>query len=97
MSKYEHIVLKGVPFLMDSARILYTYEPIGSKEPIAIGVADTDGIPTFYENWESCITERLSEWRTGLVPTERGKIRAQYKHPKQSRARKTTGKSIATA
>ena len=97
MSKYEHIVLKGVPFLMDSARILYTYEPIGSKEPIAIGTAGIDGILIPYDNWESRVTDRITEWRTGLSPIERGKIRAQYKPPKQSRARKATGKSIATA
>jgi hypothetical protein len=99
MAKYEHIVLKGVPFLIDESRTIYTYDTLGAGGaiPIAIGTMGTDKSSlTFFTDWESRTVERVGAWRTSLVPTERGKLRAQFKPPKQSRARKTVGKSTAT-
>lgn len=100
MAKYEHVVLKGIPFLADESRTVYTYDTLGSSgggEPIAIGTMGTDRSSlTLFPDWQSRTTERVGAWRASLVPTERGKIRAQFKPPKQSRARKATGKSTAT-
>lgn len=44
MAKYEHIVLKGVPFLIDESRTVYTYDMLsaGGTSPIAIGTMGTD-------------------------------------------------------
>jgi hypothetical protein len=99
MAKYEHVVLKGIPFLVDESRTIYTYDTIGAggASPIAIGTMGADRSSlTLFPDWESCTSERINTWRESLVPTERGKIRAQFKPPKQSRARKTAGKSTNT-
>lgn len=99
MAKYEHVVLKGVPFLVDESRVVYTYDSLGAGggEPIAIGTMGTDRISlALNSDWESRTRERVAAWRASLAPTERGKIRAQFKPPKQSRTRKTVGKSTAT-
>lgn len=99
MAKYEHIVLKGVPFLIDESRTVYTYDMLGAggTSPIAIGTMGTDRSSlTLFSDWQSRTTERVGTWRASLIPTERGKIRAQFKPPKQSRSRKTTGKSTVT-
>ena len=99
MAKYEHVVLKGIPFLTDESRTVYTYDTLGAggASPIAIGTMGTDRSSlTLFPDWQSRTTERVGMWRASLVPTERGKIRAQFKPPKQSRARKATGKSTTT-
>lgn len=96
MTSYERIILKGVPFLMDSARNIYTYE-IGPTVPIQIGTVDKDNKLILADDWESRVGTRLSEWRTALTPTERSKIREQYKPAKQGRARKNTRKPTTTA
>lgn len=100
MAKYEHINIKGIPFLVDEARVVYTYESlrIGETPPIPIGTYDivTQQL-TFYPDWQERTAERISAWRASLAPTERGKIRELYKPPKQSRSRKSTGKSKSTA
>ena len=100
MVKYEHIILKGIPFLVDESRTVYTYDTLGAGGaiPIAIGTMGTDRSSlTFLSDWQSLTTERITDWRASLVPTERGKIRAQFKPPKQSRARKTVGKPATTS
>jgi hypothetical protein len=99
MAKYEHIILKGIPFIIDESRAVYTYDTLGTggAGPIAIGTVGTDRSSlTLLPDWESRTAERVATWRASLAPTERGKIRAQFKPPKQSRARKNTGKSSST-
>ena len=98
MAKYEHIILKGVPYLMDESLTIYTYESFGptGKVPIAIGNVDADRNLTLFGDWQSRTAARITEWRDSIVSTERGKIRAQFKPPKQSRVRKATGKPTSS-
>lgn len=94
MAKYEHVNIQGIPFLVDESRIVYTYEPHGGSPPIPIGSLNTtDNTLELHTDWQSRTEERIMSWRAHLVPTERGKIRELYKPPKQSRTRKTAGRS----
>ena len=100
MPKYEHVNIQGIPFLVDESRIVYTYEPLahGGPAPIAIGsINPADNTLQLHADWRASTEERIMSWRTGLVPTERGKIRDLYKPPKQSRSRKSAGKSATKA
>ena len=96
MTTYERVILKGIPFLMDSTRHIYTYE-IGPTVPIQIGTLDKDRNLVLFSEWESRVAERVTTWRSAVTPTERGKIREQFKPVKQSRARKNNRKPTTTA
>lgn len=96
MSSYERIILKGIPFLMDSSRRIYTYE-IWTTEPIVIGTMGDDRNLILNDDWKSSTAARIESWRAEITPTERGKIREQYKPPKQSRSRKNIRKPPTTA
>jgi hypothetical protein len=89
MTKYEHVLFKGIPFLMDESNTIYTYE-ISGAEPIAVGTRDAG----FFPDWQKRTSERVSQWREDVVSTERGKIRENYKSQKQGRGRKTTRKPV---
>ena len=89
MTKYEHVLFKGIPFLMDESNTIYTYE-ISGAEPIAIGTTVTG----FFPDWQKRTSERVSKWREDVVSTERGKIRENYKSQKQGRGRKTARKPV---
>jgi hypothetical protein len=98
MAKYEHIILKGVPFLIDESRTIYTYE-ISGMEPIAIGTLPGGDITKFtlFPDWETRTKERIDKWRTDILPTERASLREAYKPPKQSRARKARKPAASTS
>lgn len=44
MPKYEHVILKGIPFLMDDSKNILTYE-IRGNEPIVIGSLAKRSVP----------------------------------------------------
>ena len=93
--EYEQIFLRGIPFLKGADGIIYNYI---KTNPIRIGRYNsaTDEL-SFDADYIAKLEPSLGEWRTKLVPTERGQIKPEGKPKKSSGPRKNTRRSGGAA
>lgn len=98
---YELIFIHGIPFLADSLRNIYYYDPtviIGTTtEFIQLGTF-RDGDFQLFTDWKSRLESRLATWRGALLPSERGVPIARATKPSRAKRpspRTTKTKSVA--
>lgn len=86
--EYEQIFLRGIPFLKGADDSIYNYN---KTNPIRIGRYNsaTDEL-SFDADYIAKLEPSLSEWRTKLIPTERGQIKPEGKPKKSSGPRKNS-------
>lgn len=93
--EYEQIFLRGIPFLKSGDGIIYNYN---KTNPIRIGRynSGTDEL-SFDADYISKLESSLSDWRSKLIPTERGQIKPEGKPKKSGGPRKNTRRSGGAA
>jgi len=86
--EYEQIFLRGIPFLKGSDDSIYNYN---KTNPIRIGkYSSATGELSLDADCASKLESSLAEWRSKLVPSERGQIKPEAKLKKSSGPRKNS-------
>jgi len=97
MSSHELVFIHNIPFLVDSAGLVYYYSGTNpGKEPVHIG-STREGILTLLDDWKARIEPNLAAWRASLEPSERGVPLPRAEKPPRAKRAAASGTKSATS